>query len=230
MRRAPLVSRRIRKIPTPPAWAVARKSTFSFQRPLPEYPKKLTRKLYGHPSLRRIIAKAFISNKSLRDKNEATTDDFIQDVLLLLPKRWKNYDPRKGTFGTWVYRVAADHSKDIVKSLSARSNIFNPAARIDENRIPGEKEFRNPSVLLEKKETSQILSRMLNQLSAEDRTILLLHVIHGLSKTEAAREIGISTEQFKHRYQRALERARAKLDSNPQWKKLFREDFVSEAA
>jgi len=54
------------------------------------------------------------------------------------------------------------------------------------------------------------------QLSSQDREILVLRTMEGLSVAETAEVLGLSEEAVKSRHRRALERFRRKLDAEPE--------------
>ena len=135
-------------------------------------------------------------------KNPTDAEDAAQEIFLKAYRRLKDFR-FESSFGTWLYRVAYHHSLDLLKA-----RIRRPAESLDalvEARgdfvaeSPDQKEDSLPA---------EQARQVLDALRPEDRLVLTLRELEGLSYDEMTRALNISLDAVKSRLRRARETLR----------------------
>lgn len=124
-------------------------------------------------------------------------EDLVQDIFLAAYKNIGRFDPRKGSFRTWLYAIA-------------RNRTLNARRKHREDRLPDDAiiaDGRTPMDDLVVKEAFQNLDSALNRMKIQDRVIFVLAELEGLAYAEIARIEKLPLGTVKSR----LARARAKL-------------------
>ena len=147
---------------------------------------------------RRIFNYAF---SRLLHREEA--EDATAEVFLVLLQNLRSFDPKRGSVGTWINRIAHN----------AVDNYCRKAYR--------RKEFPSPVLIREKEgdwEPEQPINRrayhILQQLSEEERAFLALRYELDMTNAEIGKLMGLTPASVSQRYHRLLEKCR-KLDGNP---------------
>jgi RNA polymerase sigma-70 factor, ECF subfamily len=141
--------------------------------------------------------------KSLvKDHHEA--EDITQNVFLKLSKAIRKYEPREVPFAAWILRVARNAALD---HLRARRALPCEEVRVrDQDHTRISRERRND------------LRRALEQLPGDQREVLILRHIVGLSPVEIADALGkteSSVHGLHHRGRQSLQMALRELGAAP---------------
>ena len=134
-------------------------------------------------------------------------EDAAQDVFLKAYQALPTFQGRS-TFSTWLYRIAANHCKDLLRHR-ARQRTESWEALIEEH---GETFHRLSSTADDQTAAiadADLIDRLLSQLSPDYRLILTLREVEGLSYQELAEALACSIDAVKAR----LRRARQKLQN-----------------
>lgn len=142
----------------------------------------------------------------IRDKEAAK--DISQEVFIKVYKSLKNFN-EKSKFSTWLYRIAVNTSIDELRKNKNRYNnisLDNPDpehgnTRQAEFEISGSKD--TPEEKLIKKEKIKELYKAINMLQEDQRILILLRDIQGLSYDEISDVTGIKTGTVKSKLNRA---------------------------
>jgi RNA polymerase sigma-70 factor, ECF subfamily len=137
------------------------------------------------------------------ETDHASREDLYQDVVLYVLDRLQQdrFDPSKGSFGTWLYRVAWCRCVDLKRKQGARRNPRLTAVgdrmpeRVDGSPGPGE--------LVGDAEIGGLVRRALETLDEHERALLDLRFVEGRTLGEISEELDISLEQAKYRLKRA---------------------------
>lgn len=128
----------------------------------------------------------------------ADAEDILQDVFVGLPETLRSYDAR-GAFRHWLARVATRTALMKLRAPGRRREIsFSKWARFANSPRT------DPLTRLE-------LERALEELSEDDRAVIVLRLVEGLSHREVADLLGISASAAWQRQHRALRRLRRLL-------------------
>lgn len=144
-------------------------------------------------------------------------EDIMQDVFV---KAYKNLPFFRGrsSFGTWMYRIAVNQSRDYLRKKSRGDDRFidGEAFRGDESGsrldlLPS----REPDIAQEltSREHVRLVKECLARLPEQFRTPLLLKEMEGLSYQEISETLGISIARVKIALFRARERMKEELRS-----------------
>ena len=138
----------------------------------------------------------------VRDEHEA--EDITHNVFAKLVTAIRRYEPREVPFAAWILRVSRNAALD---HLRARRQI-----PCEEVRTSDEE---HEQVGFDR---SQALREAFNRLPQNQREVLVLRHIAGLSPSEIARRIGkteSSVDGLHHRGRSALQAALRELDAAP---------------
>ena len=140
--------------------------------------------------------------------NTEEARDATQDIFIKVYHALAQFKP-KASFSTWLYRIAVNHSLNVLRSKKRRSWLRNFSAFGSEPAEIGLlADFSNhPQHVLEKEERSALLHKALNQLGEGQRAAIILSRFEGLSYKEIADVLNTSVSSVESR----LFRARQKL-------------------
>jgi RNA polymerase sigma-70 factor, ECF subfamily len=141
-------------------------------------------------------------NSIVRDSHEA--EDVTQNVFAKLTGAIRKYEPREVPFAAWILRVARNAALDHV-----RGRRLVPCEEIRTSD-----EGREQAGL----ERSQCLRAALERLTAEQRQVLVLRHVAGLSPVEIAQRLGKtegSIHGLHHRARNEMRAALLELEAGP---------------
>ena len=125
--------------------------------------------------------------------------DVTQAVFLTLARKAAGLG-RETILPGWLYRTARFVALEAVRAESRRKRREETTVRMNTNHDPTPEEVW--------KEAAPCIDSAMEQLSATDRTVVLLRYFHGRSLRELAAALGLSEDAAKKRVHRALERLR----------------------
>lgn len=148
--------------------------------------------------------------------NREEAEDLTQEVFL---HAFQAYDRFRGDAHvfTWLYRITVNLWKNRLKQLSRerehRWEILEETGEEEEESEPIEWEDTrlSPQRLLEQKELAEAIQKAIDELPEEQRIVVVLRDIEGLSYQEIAEIVGCSIEAVKSRLFRARTNLRKKL-------------------
>jgi len=135
----------------------------------------------------------------VRDRSMA--EDVTAETFELALRRWKRFDPRRGSARTWLCQLARSRALDHLRAESRRRNR--------EQRWAAERGDSVEAVFGEG--MSPELDAGLARLSAGEREVIALRVVLDLETSEAASLLGISVTACTTRLSRALKRLEEEL-------------------
>jgi RNA polymerase sigma-70 factor (ECF subfamily) len=114
------------------------------------------------------------------------------------------------SFFTWLYRIAINHCKDILRRTSrAKTESWEALLEKEGERI--EALFAMPEMAGEAAEKMELISKILSCLPEKSRTLLLLREAQGLSYGELAEATKSSIDSVKSRLKRSRQEIEKKL-------------------
>jgi RNA polymerase sigma-70 factor (ECF subfamily) len=136
-----------------------------------------------------------------------TAEDLAQETFLRVFKKIHDYDTQ-ARFSTWLYTIASNLAKDEFKRRSrhpARSLDWKGGSDTtrDIPQLQASTLDSVPDALLEHDEVRQNVNRALDLLEANDREILVLKDVQGLSYDEIAEILDLPMGTVKSRLSRA---------------------------
>lgn len=137
------------------------------------------------------------------EQDPGTREDLYQDLVLYVLERLDrdSYDSSKGTFGTWLYRVAWCRCVDEKRKQGARRrprlSVLGEEMPEQEDQGPGPEERAGTD------ELGGVVRVAMAELEPEERALLDLRFVQGETLGSISRELAISLEQTKYRLRRA---------------------------
>src|SRR5262249_62158940 len=141
-----------------------------------------------------------VAKNILRDRSEA--EDVMQEVFLEIYRRAELYDPTKGTVKTWILQYAYHRSFNRRRYLALRGFYDAiPALALSQLELTGKGGWRQAMSNAEWREVLEIGMRELNE---NERGIIELVALQGLTVREASVQLGESYVNSRNHYYRAL--------------------------
>jgi RNA polymerase sigma-70 factor, ECF subfamily len=140
---------------------------------------------------------------------ESQVEDAVQDVFLVAHRKLHEYEGRSAP-STWLYGIALRVAKDYRRAEARRERRKARLTREQESEpAPSE----GPADALARKEANRLLHELLDLLPADERELLVLVDLEGLSVAEVAPIAGLRLRTCQRRLKTArtmFERALAK--------------------
>jgi len=146
----------------------------------------------------------------LQNKEEA--EEVFQDVFLKVHEKLHDFN-YKSTYKTWIYRISINKCIDHLRAKK-RKKRFAFLQSISQGEIKIPSPFNHPGVLLEDKESLQILFEHINTLPEKQKTALLLKSVDGLSQKEIAAILDSTEKAVESLLSRARKNLKGKLNSS----------------
>ena len=145
--------------------------------------------------------------------NQEDAEDVVQESFLRAYKQLGKFDER-ASFGTWLYRIAANASLDLVRARKRRQENLAPA---------GDPEADNPVLSLPSADptpdrmalSAEVRRRVLEameELSPTERTAFVLRHFEGMRMEEVGRVLECQPGAAKHSVFRAVQKLRRSLE------------------
>jgi RNA polymerase sigma factor (sigma-70 family) len=137
------------------------------------------------------------------ETDQHARDDLYNEVVTYVLERLDrdSFDPSKGSFGTWLYRVAWCRCVDLKRKENARRN---PKLVPAGEKMPERADLSpGPGDLAGENEIGDMVRRGMAALAAEERALLELRYVDERTIGEISEVLSISLEQTKYRLKRA---------------------------
>ena len=119
------------------------------------------------------------------------------------------FDPQRGSFGTWLYRVAWCRCVDLKRRQNAKRRV--PLTTGVDDLAERPDASPEPCETIGEGEIGERVRAALRELDDEARALLELRHAEGLTLQEVAQRLGFSLEQTKYRLKRATALLRRSL-------------------
>jgi RNA polymerase sigma-70 factor (ECF subfamily) len=144
--------------------------------------------------------------------HQEDAEDIVQETFLRAYRQLSKFDERAG-FGTWLYRIAANCSLDLIRARKRRR----------EEQAAGEADTPDPiqsmpdaapapDRLAMSGEVERRVARALDELSEMERTAFVLRHYEGLCIDDISRTLGVEPNAAKHSIFRAVHKLRRALE------------------
>jgi RNA polymerase sigma-70 factor, ECF subfamily len=144
--------------------------------------------------------------------NESDAEDIVQETFLRAYKQLDKFDWR-ASFSTWLYRIAANCSLDLIRSRKRRQEQQTSVAGEEQEPVlslpSGDPA---PDRLAFSGEVQQLLGPALDQLSPMERSAFVLRHYEGMCMEEIGKALGVQAGAAKHSVFRAVQKLRRALE------------------
>ncbi len=133
-------------------------------------------------------------------------EDVVQQVFIKVYVSIRQFDLRS-TFSTWLYKIAVNECYDYLRKKRVRRLVYE--ADLSEEQVRQLEAFDSgmgpapPADASQRAEMKQLVGRLLDELQEEDRHMLVLKEVEGLSVEEISEALGINVNTVKVRMFRA---------------------------
>jgi len=144
--------------------------------------------------------------KLLGDRSLA--EELVQEVFLKVWRSSRTFDPSRGSFSTWLYRVVRSVALDLHRKRACR---VHPVSEGDPHIAAARDSSPGPQKIVDDSWLSWRIARALEGLDAAHREVIELAYFQGLSQREISQQTGVPLGTVKTRTSRALKRLRKGL-------------------
>jgi len=145
--------------------------------------------------------------------HQEDAEDVVQETFLRAYKQLSKFDER-ASFGTWLYRIAANCALDLIRVRKRRGGRQAPApeegapdpVQLLPDRAP------TPDRLALSGEVERKVTDVLNELSEMERTAFVLRHYEGMCIDDIGRTLGVQPNAAKHSIFRAVQKLRRALE------------------
>lgn len=143
-------------------------------------------------------------------QNREDAEEATQDVFVKIHQKIATFEG-KSALKTWIYRITIFHCLDILRARKRpkRFRNFLTIFRKEGEKDPDLPHFDHPGVLLENRESLEILFQKIHSLPENQKTALILRYLDDRSPPEIAEIMQVSTkavESLLHRAKQQLEK------------------------
>ena len=144
--------------------------------------------------------------------NEQDAEDVVQESFLRAYRQLGKFDER-ASFGTWLYRIAANCSLDLVRSKKRRSeHIAHTDPEMEDPVVSLPSGDPTPERVALSSEVRERVTEAMNELSATERTAFVLRHFEGMCIEEVSRVLECQPGAAKHSVFRAVQKLRRALE------------------
>jgi RNA polymerase sigma-70 factor (ECF subfamily) len=142
--------------------------------------------------------------------NEQDAEDVVQESFLRAYRQLGRFESR-ANFGTWLYRITANCSVDMMRAKQARHDITRSES-LDDTAEMTSADAPTPERLAASGEIQRRVADALAALSPLERAAFTLRHYEGRSIDEISRALNLGTSAAKHSVFRAVKKLRAALE------------------
>jgi RNA polymerase sigma-70 factor, ECF subfamily len=151
--------------------------------------------------------------KMLGDRSLA--EELTQEVFLKVWRSSGTFDPARGGFSTWLFRVTRSAALDLHRKRARR---IHPVAEGDSRVLAARDDSAGPQEIVDESWLAWRVSRALDALDAPYREVIELAYFGGFSQREISRRTGIPLGTVKTRTARAFKSLREELVLTDAWR------------
>jgi RNA polymerase sigma-70 factor (ECF subfamily) len=142
--------------------------------------------------------------------NESDAEDVVQETFLRAYRQLGKFDGR-ASFGTWLYRIAANCALDLVRARQRRSEQA-PADDGGDLLLSVASADPRPDRLAMSDQVRRRVAEAMAELSPAERTAFVLRHFEGMCMEDVSRALGCQTGAAKHSVFRAVQKLRRALE------------------
>ena len=133
--------------------------------------------------------------------NEQDAEDVVQEAFLRAFRQLNRYESRS-SFSTWLYRIAANYSLDLIRARKSSDPV---------EEVVLTETSAGPERLYESAQVREAVDTALATLTQQERTAFVMRHYEGLSIEQISGTLGINNNAAKHSVFRAVQKLRKAL-------------------
>ena len=158
--------------------------------------------------------KGLVFNLSLNYlQNSEDAEEVTQDVFVKVFQKLKDFN-NKSSLKTWIYKITINQCLDFLKAKKSKKRFGFIIPIHDNSNSFSYSEFNHPGILLENKEATENLLKLINELALNQKTALLLKAEEDLSQKEIAVIMELSEKAVESLLSRAKSNLKEKIKLN----------------
>lgn len=149
-------------------------------------------------------------------QNIEDAEEITQDVFVAVYQSLEDFK-QDSKVSTWLYRITINKSLDFIKAKKAKKRFAFITSIFKDNTtelLHDKGHFNHPGILMEEQETMAQLFAYINELSANQRTVLILSKIERHSQKEVAEIMELNIKAVESLVTRAKQNLKQKLSKN----------------
>jgi RNA polymerase sigma-70 factor (ECF subfamily) len=142
--------------------------------------------------------------------NEEDAEDVVQETFLRAFRNLKRYESRS-LFSTWLYRIAANYSLDLIRS---RKRFIEKPPASDKGDWLNDVACPQPTAerMAMSGQIRETIERAMSELTVQERAAFVLRHYHELSIEEISKTLRLGENATKHSIFRAVRKLRRALE------------------
>jgi RNA polymerase sigma-70 factor (ECF subfamily) len=147
--------------------------------------------------------------------NTEDAEEITQDVFVKIYEKIPHFN-HQSSIKTWIYRITINQSLDFIKAKQRKKNwfLFSNLRTDEAKQSLNVADISHPGIDLEQKEAVEKILKSITLLKEEQKTVLILLKIEGLSQAETSEIMKISTKAVESLFQRAKSNLKQILTQN----------------
>jgi RNA polymerase sigma-70 factor (ECF subfamily) len=122
---------------------------------------------------------------------EEAADDALQDVFLVVHRRLSDFESRSSV-KTWLFGIVLRVAQTNLRTIRRRRAHVDELAPVSEVESVATSDSEGPAEVVARREASQLLHRLLDDLDHEKRAILILVELEQMSVPDAAEAMNMN--------------------------------------
>jgi len=143
-----------------------------------------------------------------RGAQSSTAEDVVQDVIIVVWTKAQQFDPARGAFSSWIFRIVRnswiDHKRKHDRLQPTEPDIV---ATMADAPVDG------ADAALDQSETAQAVQAELAKLPLDQKQMLYLAFFEGLSHRQIAERTGLALGTVKGRIRAPLKKLKSRLQN-----------------
>jgi RNA polymerase sigma factor (sigma-70 family) len=136
----------------------------------------------------------------------SAAEEITQEAMVSIWRNAGQFDPLKAAPSTWVFTIARNLVIDLFRKGRRPQFDFNDPALVPEEQLP-------PDRLIEQTELQANVRQIMDALSPNERTVLMLSFFEDLSHFEISRRLSVPVGTVKSRIRLAFGKIRSKIEA-----------------
>ncbi len=142
--------------------------------------------------------------------DRALAEDLLQETFWRVWQAARTFDPARGVFRSWLYRVALNATRSEL-ALNRYSREVRDGVAHEKSDRAAQSAPDSPQSRIERREMEALIAAALTQLSPGLREVVALRCVEGMKFSEIAAVTGAPAGTLKTRFHRAVAELRRRL-------------------